>query len=211
MQPPQLSTIYSKINETFIKICCKYELVVRCKYYLSGNEKGNMKKPVHKFRSALRQLDRVVGFQAKSNCHGVTIAQCHVLLQIESEQSTTSNEVSRSLNLDISTISRTVENLLSDKLVIRKQNSADRRSFDLLLSKKGKQICDCINAEANEYISRVMNNIPAKTRTQVLQNFEIIVDAFVKSDLSLGNKMDRCKADYKEIENKKIGSSEKRE
>ena len=143
-----------------------------------------MKKPVHRFRSALRQLDRVVGFQTKSLCHDITIAQCHVLLQIESEQSTTSNEVSRSLNLDISTISRTVENLLSAKLVIRKQNSADRRSFDLMLSKKGKHICDDINAEADEYISRVMDNIPAKTRTQALQNFEIIVDAFVKTDLS---------------------------
>jgi len=170
-----------------------------------------VKKPVHRFRSALRQLDRVVGFQTKSLCHDITIAQCHVLLQIESEESTTSNEVSRSLNLDISTISRTVENLLSAKLVVRKQNSADRRSFDLMLSKKGKQICDDINADADEYISRVIDNIPAKNRPQVLQNFEVIVDAFVKTELGSGNNMNCCEADYKEIENKKIGSSIRKE
>ncbi len=151
-----------------------------------------MKDLVYEFRSSLRQLDRVVNFQSKSCLDEITTAQCHVLLQIESEHRTTSNELSRLLNLDISTISRTVENLLKAKLIVKKQNVNDKRSFVLRLSKKGSKLCDEINAFADEYFSRVIENIPAKDRTQILKHFSTLVKAFVVTELNPDNLAASC-------------------
>jgi DNA-binding MarR family transcriptional regulator len=159
--------------------------------------KDSMKKLVYKFRSALRQLDRVVNFYTKTCINDITIPQCHVLLQIENEQPTTSNELARLLNLDISTISRTVDNLLKVKLIEKKQDIKDRRYFSLKLTDEGLQKCNEINADADEYITRVINNIPSKNKSQVLQYFEILVIAFVKTEINPKNNSSCCELEDK--------------
>jgi hypothetical protein len=66
---------------------------------------------IREFRKHLRQLEREVGYSMASEtaCCGVTLAQCHHLLEVDARGSTSITELATALELDKSTLSRTVD------------------------------------------------------------------------------------------------------
>jgi DNA-binding MarR family transcriptional regulator len=131
------------------------------------------------FREALRRFERLIEGQLKgfSCCSGVTLAQCHALLEIESRRSATLNELAQGLGLDKSTLSRTVEGLVNSGLVERTFKDRDRRSLQLCLSWRGKDTCDRINEDNDQLFHRVFERIGSANRQRVLDAFQEIVNA----------------------------------
>lgn len=134
---------------------------------------------IRKFRDALRRFERLIAGQLKGSscCSGVTLAQCHALLEIEARDQAPLNELALSLSLDKSTLSRTVDGLVNRGLAERVSNDQDRRSIQLSLSPGGKRICDRINAENDRLFSRVFERIKPAGRHQVLKAFQELVNA----------------------------------
>ncbi len=134
-------------------------------------------KTVSRFRHALRKFEREQEFLQRSNCcRGLTLAQCHALLEIGNMQQPSLMQLAGSLRLDKSTVSRTVDGLTNLDLVDRYVPHEDRRTLLISLSKKGVETYDDINLVNDTYFNEVLSAIPVKELDAFIKAFELLAD-----------------------------------
>jgi DNA-binding MarR family transcriptional regulator len=140
----------------------------------------NTSEQIALFRRYLRQIERAVARSLKdqTTCCDVTLAQCHVLLELEEMGSPNVVELAARLKLDASTLSRTVDGLVKSGLVSRVENPENRRSILLSLTKEGRKTCNRINQMCNQFYSGLFERIPAGRRTQLLNAIELLSRVF---------------------------------
>jgi DNA-binding MarR family transcriptional regulator len=134
---------------------------------------------IRSFRRTLRQFERLNQLLTSTCCKGVTMAQCHVLLDIEESVETTIVQLVKNLKLDKSTLSRTVEALVRLGLVERKPHPTDRRFTILALTAPGKKICEEINREGDHTYLQAFQRIPRNKRDEIRGSFELLVEAMM--------------------------------
>lgn len=126
------------------------------------------------FRNDLRQFLREIGkSNASANCM-ITEAQCHAILEIYNCKNMTLNQLANKLDLDKSTVSRTVENLHKMKLIKRVVNEQNRRMVKLSTTQKGVQLAQQINEYNNIYFSEIFNSIQTNELNEFLITFSKI-------------------------------------
>ena len=122
------------------------------------------------FRRHLRALEREVvrQLEAETQCCGVTLSQCHALLELaESEMSLSG--LAAALDLDPSTLSRTVDGLVRAGFVERAEDAADRRSLRLTLTKAGRAKVAYIDGVCNTYYGELFAGWGEKDQRCVLR------------------------------------------
>jgi hypothetical protein len=70
---------------------------------------------------------QILSLSSDSGCCGVTLSQCHLLLEIEQRDSTSVTELARVMELDKSTLSRTIDGMVRAGLLNRELNQKSRR------------------------------------------------------------------------------------
>jgi DNA-binding MarR family transcriptional regulator len=137
------------------------------------------KEELRTFRRTLREFERIMTDSYGCSCAGtgVSVAQCHLLLGIEDGQPTSITDLSERLDLDRSTVSRTVEALASRGVVAREEDPQDRRFSKLVLTQEGTETAEQIHRENDQYFTRVFSSIPKERRKDVLEGFELLVKA----------------------------------
>ena len=138
---------------------------------------------IRRFREYIRHIERELNIQNNSNCcHGVTLAQCHTLLEIFSHKSINLGDLSERLYLDKSTVSRTIEGLVTNDMVIRSVPKENRRTVLISLTEKGKDVCNQINRDSDSFFGSVLDSIPGKDLPVFLKSFEIAVEKMIKNN-----------------------------
>ena len=134
---------------------------------------------VKQLREAIRQMERKLGVLEECNvsCGGVTMTQCHALVEIGRAKSISLIELSELLNLDNSTMSRTVNNLVNNGLVERELDKKDRRYVTIKLSESGSNVFNTIETNMNSFYLKVFRSIPNDKQEQVLEGMEILLEA----------------------------------
>ena len=143
---------------------------------------------IRRFRKILRQLERELNDRLKENtvhC-GVSLAQCHAVLELEAQGDTTIGQLAKSLGLDKSTLSRTVDGLFNRGLVNRFPYQNDRRYMSVTLSEQGRTTCGKINRSNDEYFTRIFQAIPEEKHDSVIESFGLVAEAMRKRR-SIGN------------------------
>lgn len=137
------------------------------------NQGGNF------LRELLRILIRNLGMLEKSeaSCCGTTIAQCHAIAEIGRGSQVSLNELAELLGLDKSTMSRTINNLVEDDLVIREIHPEDRRYITIELTDKGKEVFKSIERSMELYYKSIFKSIPEDKREQVLESLQFLAEA----------------------------------
>ncbi len=137
---------------------------------------------IRSFRKSLRLFERLTAQQLKEDscCRGVTLAQCHTILEIEDLGQATTVELSKRLGLDKSTLSRTVDGLVNIGLLERIPHPTDRRFNLLLLTPKGQEVADHINQSNDEFYRRVFEGIESERHNEIIDNFEKLVWAICR-------------------------------
>ena len=137
------------------------------------------KHTIRSFRKLLRRFERLTEQQLKadSGCQGVSMAQCHAILEIEELGRATTVELARRLGLDKSTLSRTVDGLVNLGMVKRRSHPSDRRFTLLSLSPKGRRVADRINQANDLYYHGVFAHISPDRHSQVIECFGALVAA----------------------------------
>ncbi len=132
---------------------------------------------IRKFRENLRLFERELDCQNNSACCcGVTLPQCHALMELSKENIMTLNYLSEKLTLDKSTVSRTIESLVNNELVSRTIPKENRRITNLSLTKKGIDACKEINTGNDDYYRKALKSIPKEELPIFLKSFETIVN-----------------------------------
>ncbi len=139
---------------------------------------------IRSFRKDLRRLEREVGRKLKDDteCCGVTVSQCHVILEIGNKGEMSIVDLAGILNVDTSTLSRNINNMVNLELVNRVTNPNDRRYVFVALTAKGKQVYESIEDMCNQYYNRVFSHIAPELHTQVIEAFKLIVSAILKAN-----------------------------
>ena len=134
-------------------------------------------KTIRSFRENLRKFERTVEEMNSENCCcGVSVPQCHALMELEDLNDTTINDLSDRLSLDKSTVSRTVESLVRSELVTRETPAENRRITMISLTAKGRAVCDQINSLNDGYVENILNQVPEKDLRIFLRSFNVILE-----------------------------------
>lgn len=138
------------------------------------------------FREVVKICVRKLGLlqKADASCCGITVAQCHTIVEIDKAGCLSLNELAELLTLDKSTMSRTVDNLVNAGMVTRQVDAADRRYMKITLTAKGSQIVEGINNNMQNYYERVLNLVPQEKRALVIEALPYLLMAVKDTEMS---------------------------
>lgn len=141
-----------------------------------------MNQNINRLREVLRLLERRLGIidDSAKSCCGVTLAQCHTLVEIGRAVSLTLNDLAALLDLDKSTVSRAVDQLVRRDLASRQQDPANRRNVLIRLTSAGQTLFDSIETDMHHYYSSILENIPPAKHGQIIESLQILADAAAK-------------------------------
>ena len=136
----------------------------------------------------MRQIEREITspFKPDTGCCGLTLAQCHTLLEVGSQREVSLGELSASVGLDTSTLSRTIQGLVTLGLVDRLTNEKDRRSVAISLTAQGHKVFTDIETTFNDYFGGVLELVPAEKREAVIDGISLCSEAVKKYNASSG-------------------------
>jgi DNA-binding MarR family transcriptional regulator len=129
------------------------------------------------FRRQLRVLEREVARQLETDtdCCGVTLAQCHALLELAPSELSLSG-LAAALDLDTSTLSRTVDGLVRAGLVVRAEDASDRRSLRLTLTEAGRAKVAFIDDICNRYYDDLLAGLSERDRRCVTRAVGLLAE-----------------------------------
>jgi DNA-binding MarR family transcriptional regulator len=135
-------------------------------------------KAIERFRAKLREIERAVWLQTKNEalCCGVTMAQCHAILEIDAAGELNLKDLAARLSLDNSTLSRTVESLVQDGLAERTPSKEDRRATVIRLNEKGRAARDRINSTWNRICRDMFRSIPREKHQPLIESVSILAE-----------------------------------
>lgn len=138
---------------------------------------------VRRFRSALRVFESLLDRTSRSEetCCGVTLAQCHALLALSEDKTVSLKDLTGKLNLDKSTLSRTVDALVDSGLADRKTRPGDRRVCCISLKARGRSAVNRINLKWDAFAAAVLERVPEADRDRALDGLEILARAFAEA------------------------------
>jgi len=130
-------------------------------------------------RELIRVLVRNLGILEKSDssCCGVTIAQCHAIVEIGRTKRIALIDLADLLGLDKSTMSRTINNLVDAGLVMRDLDAENRRYVIIQLTDGGTKVFENIEDSMGQYYTSIFSSIPEDKRGQVLESLQMLTDA----------------------------------
>lgn len=134
---------------------------------------------IRAFRRALRALERRVerALAEQSSCCGVTPAQCHAILALEEAGQSSLADLAAALELDSSTLSRTVDGLVKERLADRREDPTNRRRAILSLSPAGEAAAARINEACDRYYRSLLSSLSETDARGVLRAVPILAEA----------------------------------
>ena len=117
----------------------------------------------------VRQLETDTG------CCGVSLTQCHTLLELAASELSLTG-LAAALDLDTSTLSRTVDGLVRAGLVERAEDASDRRSLRLTLTPAGRAKVGNIDGICNQYYADLLAGLGAEDQRCVLRAVGLLAE-----------------------------------
>jgi len=139
-------------------------------------------------RAGLRVLERetVRPFDSQADCCGLTLPQCHTLIEVGTRNKVSLVDLAASFGLDASTLSRTIQGLVEIGLIDRKTSPEDRRYVVISLTPQGRRVFREIEDRFNRYYDAVMDRVPAGRREAIVAAVTELADAVWKHNEESG-------------------------
>lgn len=124
-------------------------------------------------------LEREVELAMASDtgCCGVSLAQCHILLEVESRGTTSVTGLASALELDKSTLSRAVDVMCRRGWLDRATDSENRRQQIITLTAAGREKAASINKMCDASYGRLFACIPPARWKSVVESVELLAGA----------------------------------
>ncbi len=134
---------------------------------------------VHNLRESVRKLMRDFGVleRSEASCCGMSLGQCHAIVEIGRAGEISLNELAELLNLDNSTMSRAVNNLVDQGYALREADKTDRRYIKIMLTEQGTNTYMTIEKGMERYFEDVLGSIPREKHEQVLESLNLLETA----------------------------------
>jgi len=123
--------------------------------------------------------------QGDSCCGGATMAQCTILSELRRAGPMTLGDLARGLALDKGWISRSVETLTQEGLLVKTPSEADKRAVIIEMTPRGQALAEEVNGALDSLSERVLRRIPAEEQETVLRALRLLERA-LEEELSSG-------------------------
>jgi DNA-binding MarR family transcriptional regulator len=162
----------------------KKKWLVRLNQSLEGITNMEYISGYQELRALIRILERNFGLldKCETSCSGLTFAKCHAIVEIGRSKTISLIELAEKLNLDNSTMSRTVNNLVNKNLAERELNTKDRRYIKIKLTENGLKIFENIEVSMAIYFQKVTQSIPKDKVKQVIESLKLLINAINESN-----------------------------
>ena len=114
-------------------------------------------------------------------CEGVTFHQFMILDAVAKEKELHMADLHKLLSVEKSTTTRLVNPLIKKGLIRRDKAAHDSRAVKLTLTNKGKETHKKVLMCLTDFFQRMLGNIPAKKRAEVLESVKIFIAAIKNS------------------------------
>lgn len=130
-------------------------------------------------RESLRLLVRKLGVleRGDASCCEITLSQCQTIVEIGRAGTMSVNLLAEILGVDKSTVSRSVDKLVNNGVLMRDTDQEDRRSVILSLSDKGQSVFEEVEKRMTIYFEEVVAAIPDDKREQIIDSLHYLVQA----------------------------------
>lgn len=130
-------------------------------------------------RENLRILVRKLGVleRGEASCCGITLSQSYTIVEIGRAGTMSANLLTEILGVDKSTVSKSVDKLVNNGILVRDIDPEDRRSIILCLSDKGQLAFEEVEKRATIYFEEVVAGIPDDKRAQIIESLQYLVQA----------------------------------
>lgn len=134
---------------------------------------------VKQLRELIRVLERKLGIleDSEMSCCGLTLAQCHALVEIGRAKRISLIDLANTIGLDTSTMSRTVNNLVTKKMAKRELDPSDRRYITIQLTAAGNLSFHEIETSMEAYFQKIYEAIAEKDRQNVIDSLSVLLAA----------------------------------
>jgi DNA-binding MarR family transcriptional regulator len=131
---------------------------------------------------AVGDLIRAYQFRDRNEicCHGVSVSQCYALDALYRNGALTMGQLSDYLYLDVSTVTRVVDQLKGFGYAERVPDPGDRRVVRAELTKDGRAMVRKIRGSLADDYRNVVDSIPEESREAVIGAVEQLLDAFLR-------------------------------
>lgn len=140
---------------------------------------GGLLRRVAYLHSQLQRLE-------DSCCGGATMAQCTILSELRRSGPMTIGDLARALALDKGWISRSVETLTQEGLVVKTPSETDKRAVIIEMTPRGQALADEVNSALDSVSERVIRRIPAEEQETVLRALRLL-EQTLEAELSSGS------------------------
>ena len=136
-----------------------------------------------RFRENTRKLEfELARINRGDCCCAVSSAQCFALVEIGRCPGISVKELAAILNVDKSSASRTVEELVKGAFAERRISETDRRFVSLYLTQKGLERFNSIEDSMNSIFENILGFIPEEKQEEVISSLELYIEACRKAE-----------------------------
>jgi DNA-binding MarR family transcriptional regulator len=130
-------------------------------------------------RENLRILVRKLGIldRGEASCCGLTLSQSYTIVEIGRAGTISVNLLTEILGVDKSTVSKSVDKLVNNGVLIRDTDPEDRRSVILRLTDEGQAVFGEIEKRSTEYFEDVAAAMPGDKREQIVEGLQYLIQA----------------------------------
>ena len=114
--------------------------------------------------------------------YNFTSTQCYTLLALKDSKGMTMQDLSDTMNLNASTMTRIVDKLVKGTFLQRDRHEEDRRIVMVSLTKHGKEAAEKLDSSLGNYYLRILENLPENRISEVLSAAELLIQAFEKAN-----------------------------
>lgn len=135
------------------------------------------------FREHLQLLIRNLGVleRGEPTCCGITLCQSYTIAEIGRAGTITVNLLAEILGVDKSTVSRSVDKLVNNRILVRDNDLEDKRFVTLRLSDKGQSVFGEVENRKTLYYEGVLATIPVDKHEQIIESLQYLLQALKKA------------------------------
>lgn len=135
----------------------------------------NLSEQIHELNLETSSILREIG-----NNLGFTLSQVQLLLSVPFT-SISMTDLSKTLGIDNSTLTRNLNKLEKNDFVQRNKDDYDGRIYNVTLSKKGLEQKDKIESQLNDFSYKLLSALSHEDRQTVFESLEKLSWAFTKT------------------------------
>ncbi len=141
---------------------------------------SSLDRQAEEFYRVFSELARGYQFRDRDETcrHGISVSQCYALDLVDARAAVTMGELASALYLDLSTVTRAIDQLVQRKLVKREPDASDRRICRIRCTAKGSKLIGTIRSEITARHKSILAELSPEARKGAIEAISLLLEVF---------------------------------